>query len=472
MSLPATPSAKSNAPEFSVSEISNALKRVVESNFSYLRVRGEISGLKIAASGHVYLSLKDDKSVLSGVCWKGVASRLRFRPEDGLEVIVTGKLTTYPGRSNYQIVIESMEPAGEGALMALLEARKKALAAEGLFDENRKLPLPFLPTRIGVITSPTGAVIRDILHRLQDRFPRHVLLWPVLVQGEGAAEQVAAAIEGFNHITQPQQKPDLLIVARGGGSIEDLWPFNEEIVIRAVAQSTIPVISAVGHETDTTLIDYVSDRRAPTPTAAAEMAVPVRADLLYSIREYQQRLDSLTRQKLQQQRQHLTGLGRGLPKPQEILYYAQQSLDNISDKLARSLRQMTMVKRHQLQQAGSGLRVTSIQLSIQQQQQRLVELMERLNRAQKQRITQESSRLKHLTAQLGLLDHQNVLKRGFVIVKTEEGKLLTNSKDVKGESSLRMQFADGEISYPASATPKPRKTAKQPATATQQESLF
>ncbi len=276
-----------NAHEYSVTEVSLALKRTVEDQFGYVRIRGEISGCKRAASGHVYLALKDDKSVLDGVMWKGVAGKLNFRPEDGLEVLVAGKLTTYPGRSKYQIVIDKMEVAGEGALMALLEKRKKEMAAEGLFDPSRKLLIPYLPKVIGVVTSPTGSVIRDILHRLADRFPRHVLVWPVLVQGEGASKQIAEAIDGFNVLEEGGDipRPDTLIVARGGGSLEDLWCFNEEDVIRAVSRSKIPLISAVGHETDTTLIDFVSDFRSPTPTAAAEKAVPVRDDLVYTVRD-------------------------------------------------------------------------------------------------------------------------------------------------------------------------------------------
>ncbi|MBT5073565.1 MAG: exodeoxyribonuclease VII large subunit, partial [Kordiimonadaceae bacterium] len=275
----------SNAQEYTVTELSLALKRTVEDQFGFVKIRGEISGCKRAASGHVYLNLKDDKSVIDGIMWKGVAGRLTFRPEDGLEVVCSGKLTTYPGRSKYQIVIDKMEVAGEGALMALLEKRKKELAAEGLFDQERKQAIPYLPKVIGVVTSPTGSVIRDILHRLSDRFARHVLVWPVLVQGEGAAKQIADAIDGFNamDVHGDIPKPDVLIVARGGGSLEDLWCFNEEEVARAVARSNIPLISAVGHETDTTIIDYVSDFRSPTPSAAAERAVPVRDDLIYTL---------------------------------------------------------------------------------------------------------------------------------------------------------------------------------------------
>src|SRR5580658_9182206 len=285
--------ARPNLPELTVSELSASLKRTVEDTYGYVRVRGEISGYRGPhSSGHVYLALKDESAKIDAVIWKGVFGRMRIKPEEGLEVIVTGKLTTYPSRSSYQIIVETLEPAGIGALMALLEERKQKLAAEGLFDEARKQLLPYLPNVIGVVTSPTGAVIRDILHRLADRFPRHVLLWPVKVQGDGAADEIAAAIRGFNALPAegPIPRPDLLIVARGGGSIEDLWSFNEEIVVRAAADSMIPLISAVGHETDVTLIDFAADRRAPTPTAAAEIAVPVKADLLARIDDLARRL--------------------------------------------------------------------------------------------------------------------------------------------------------------------------------------
>src|ERR1700754_336436 len=285
---------QANVAEFTVSELSAALRRTVEDAYGYVRVRGEVSGYKgPSPSGHVYFRLKDDKAVLESVIWKGVFGRMRVKPEEGLEVIASGKLTTFAGSSKYQIVIDSLEPAGVGALMALLEARRVKLAAEGLFDEARKHLLPFLPEVIGVVTSPTGAVIRDILHRLADRFPRHVIVWPVKVQGEDSAGQVAAAIRGFNALPESGKirRPDLLIVARGGGSLEDLWSFNEEIVVRAAADSMIPLISAVGHETDVTLIDFVADRRAPTPTAAAEMAVPVKSELIA-------RIDSLARRSL------------------------------------------------------------------------------------------------------------------------------------------------------------------------------
>ncbi len=312
---------KDNVREYTVSELSLALKRVVEDAYPHVRVRGEISGFKRAASGHVYLTLKDEEAALDAVMWRGTAGVLRFAPEDGLEVVCTGRLTTYPGRSRYQLVIERMEPAGIGALMALLEERKKKLAAEGLFDPARKRPLPFLPEVIGVVTSPTGAVIRDILHRLAERFPRHVLVWPVVVQGERAAAEVAAAIAGFNRLKPggAVPRPDLLIVARGGGSIEDLWAFNEEIVVRAAAASTIPLISAVGHETDTTLIDFAADKRAPTPTAAAEMAVPVRADILARVLERAARLIQAEERLLAEGRTALSSFARALKRPSDLL---------------------------------------------------------------------------------------------------------------------------------------------------------
>src|SRR5579863_9930566 len=337
--------ARANLPEYSVSEIAALLKRTIEQNFAYVRVRGELSGFKRHGSGHCYFALKDADAVLDGVCWR--TTRLALKPEDGMEVVCTGRLTTYPGRSRYQLVIESMELAGVGALLKLLEDRRKRLAAEGLFDEARKQKLPFLPDVIGVVTSPTGAVIRDILHRLADRFPRRVLLWPVAVQGEGAAEQVAAAIEGFNRLpeTGPIPRPDLLIVARGGGSLEDLMAFNEEIVVRAAAASTIPLIAAVGHETYTTLIDHASDKRAPTPTAAAEMAVPVRIELLGQVRDVGSRLVTALLRLFDERRLRIEGLSRGLPEPRSLLETATQRLDDRAERLANGLSQFLSVKR-------------------------------------------------------------------------------------------------------------------------------
>src|ERR1700679_2583193 len=321
--------AKANLPEFSVSEIAAALKRTVEDSFPFVRVRGEISGLKFHSSGHVYFDLKDDKAVLNAVIWRGQAQRLRVKPEQGLEVVCTGRISTYAGSSRYQIIVEQVELAGLGALMAMLEERKKRLTAEGLFAAERKKKLPYLPDVIGVVTSPTGAVIRDIMHRLAARFPRRVLLWPVAVQGERAASEIAAAIRGFNALPVggPVPRPDVLIVARGGGSIEDLMAFNEEIVVRAAAESAIPLISAVGHETDTTLIDFASDARAPTPTAAAEMAVPVREDLLAQVLDHGARLWQALRRVVADRRERLGLVSRALGDPSRAIEPLLQRLD-------------------------------------------------------------------------------------------------------------------------------------------------
>src|SRR5215470_3103502 len=329
-----------NIPEWTVSELSAALRRTVEDTYGHVRVRGEISGYRGPhSSGHAYFALKDEGARIEAVIWKTAFGRMRIRPEEGLEVIATGRLTTYPGRSSYQIVIESLEPAGLGALMALLEQRKRKLAAEGLFDESRKQRLPYLPSTIGVVTSPTGAVIRDILHRLAERFPRHVIVWPVRVQGDGAAEEIAAAIRGFNALPRdgPIPRPDLLIVARGGGSIEDLWAFNEEIVVRAAADSVIPLISAVGHETDVTLIDFVSDRRAPTPTAAAEIAVPVRTEMIGRIEGLARRALSCWARGHDHRRTELRAALRALPSADALLAAPRQRLDGAADRLPRAL---------------------------------------------------------------------------------------------------------------------------------------
>src|SRR2546430_682018 len=333
-----------NAPEFTVSELSSALKRTVEDAYGHVRVRGEISGFRGAhSSGHCYFALKDEGGKIEAVSWKFAHARMRFKPQEGLEVIATGKLTTYPGSSKYQIVIEALEPAGIGALMALMEERKKKLAAEGLFDAARKQELPWLPEVIGVVTSPTGAVIRDILHRLEDRFPRRVLVWPVKVQGDGSAEQIAAAIRGFNALPEGGRipRPDLLIVARGGGSLEDLWSFNEEIVVRAAAESRIPLISAVGHETDITLIDFAADKRAPTPTAAAEMAVPVRSELLAEVSVLARRTMICWQRGQEGRRNELRAAVRALPAAGELLAIPRQRADAATAALPRGRRANT-----------------------------------------------------------------------------------------------------------------------------------
>ncbi|MFS4438745.1 exodeoxyribonuclease VII large subunit [Paracoccaceae bacterium GXU_MW_L88] len=354
-----------NAPEFSVSELSGAIKRTIEGAFGHVRVRGEVGRVSRPRSGHLYLDLKDDRSVIAAVCWKGVAARLATLPEEGMEVIATGRLTTYGGQSKYQLVIDDIAPAGAGALMAMLEARKKALAAEGLFDESRKKPIPWLPEIIGVVTSPSGAVIRDILHRLRERFPRKVLVWPVAVQGQASAPEVARAIQGFNALTPggALPRPDLLIVARGGGSVEDLWGFNEEAVVRAAAASEIPLISAVGHETDTTLIDFVSDRRAPTPTAAAEMAVPVRAELMAWLGDQEARRLRAMEARLSRARERLTDLRRGLPRPEALTAEASQKLDYLGDKLPRLLAGSVQTRRTKLAEVNFGRHLLGENLS-------------------------------------------------------------------------------------------------------------
>ncbi|NRB01524.1 MAG: exodeoxyribonuclease VII large subunit, partial [Rhodobacteraceae bacterium] len=358
MDLIDDPKPGENAPEFTVAELSGAVKRVIEGEFGRVRVKGELGRVTIARSGHIYTDVKDDRAVLSSVIWKGQAARLAIRPEEGMEVVATGRLTTFPGQSRYQLVIDDIRPAGVGALMAMLEKRKKALEAEGLFDPARKQPIPFLPEVIGVVTSPTGAVIRDILHRLRDRFPRRVLIWPVAVQGDRCAPEVTNAIRGFNALAPNGSipRPDLIIVARGGGSIEDLWGFNEESVVRAAADSQIPLISAVGHETDTTLIDYASDRRAPTPTAAAEMAVPVRLDLMSWCDEQGARLLRGLTQSVTSRRQRLNDLSRALPRPQTLLSDPRQRLDRAEYALPGALRSVVDRARAKYTEASAVLR--------------------------------------------------------------------------------------------------------------------
>ncbi|MCF8473176.1 MAG: exodeoxyribonuclease VII large subunit [Emcibacter sp.] len=438
----------SNAPEYTITALSMALKNMVEDKFGYVRLRGEISGLKRAASGHVYLALKDEKSVLDAIMWKGVAGSLTFRPEDGLEVICTGKLTTYPGRSKYQIVIDRMEPAGVGALMALLEERKKKLMAEGLFDPSRKKNIPYLPEVIGVVTSPTGAVIRDILHRLQDRFPRRVIVWPVLVQGEGAAGQIAEAIRGFNNLMPNMDdipRPDVLIVARGGGSLEDLWAFNEEIVIRAVAESTIPVISAVGHETDTTLIDYVSDLRAPTPTAAAEHAVPVRDDLLYTVLDLNLRLKKSIRRLLDSKVEILKGLSRGLPKPSDMLALSRQRLDDISERLPRSLSVFLERRQMKFDNISRLLRPDMLLRDIQQSQTRVVQFSERAIRAETHILNQKTHHYNAAERLFESLNYKRVLDRGFAVIWNMEKRTVTSASHIKQGQILDIEFRDGHV---------------------------
>ena len=433
-----------NLVELTVSELSGQVKRLVEDSFGRVRVRGEMGRVSRPASGHVYFDVKDEKAVLSGVMWKGTVQKLTMQPEQGLEVIVTGKLTTFAGQSRYQMVVEAMEPAGEGALMALLEARKKQLAAEGLFDESRKRDLPYLPETIGVITSPSGAVIRDILHRLADRFPRHVLVWPVRVQGETCAEEVAKAIAGFNALPEdgPVARPDVLIVARGGGSLEDLWGFNEEIVARTAAQSDIPLISAVGHETDTTLIDYAADdRRAPTPTAAAEMAVPVRADLAAQINDIETRLLRAQTRRLEQTRQHVDGLARGLPKLEDMLALPTQRLDAVAQRLAGGLQANITKQATRLGQSAVRLTPAALQSRMRFADERVRGLMARATRHMQSMMQQQLAGLEAMRRQLRLLSHENVLERGFALVLDESGKPLRRASRAKTGSLLDIRLA-------------------------------
>jgi len=468
-----------NIHEFTVSELSMAVKRTVEQGFSYVRVRGELGRVSRPASGHVYLDLKDEKAVLNGVIWRGVASRLKIAPEQGLEVVCTGKLTTYPGQSRYQIVIEQMEPAGVGALMALLEERKKKLSAEGLFDDAHKQPLPFLPQVIGVVTSPTGAVIRDILHRLDDRFPRHVLLWPVLVQGEKAAAQIAEAIKGFNRIkkTDDVPRPDVLIVARGGGSIEDLWPFNEEVVVRAAFDSKIPLISAVGHETDTTLIDFAADRRAPTPTAAAEMAVPVRAELTGQVKDLDARLLRAQTRLFEDRQKHVASLSRGLPRLDDILALPSQRLDNAGERLNGSLRLYIEKRGSDLTRLGQ-VSARPLLDQIRFGAERLDTLGARLARAVDGQVTRAADRVVNLDKLLRSYSHQGVLDRGFALVMGDDDRVVRRADDLQSGDRVSLRFADGRqsavIEGAASSAQKRPKKAKKTAKSgrAEQGSLF
>ncbi len=432
---------------YSVSEVSYAIKRMVEDRFGAVKLRGEITGYKLASSGHAYFRLKDDGAVIDAVMWRGTLSKLPLAPEDGLEIVASGKLTTYPGKSSYQIVVDFMEPAGAGALMALLEKRRAMLEAEGLFAAARKKKLPYMPQVVGVITSPTGAVIRDILHRISDRFPCHVIVWPVAVQGEGAAEQIVAAINGFNSLA-PNARcpiPDLLIVARGGGSLEDLWAFNEEIVVRAAAASAIPLISAVGHETDTTLIDYASDVRAPTPTAAAEMAVPVLAELRLAIAQMEARLHSGMTRQLQERGERLLGLARGLPKPQQLLQFATQRLDDITGRLQQALPVFIERKSQQWQLAVRGLSAQPILREIEQHAARLEDYVPRLHAGMVRRLQRAEEKIAALAGVLEQMNVQRILERGFVLVRDRTGRLATTLASAEKHKELQLQFADGTI---------------------------
>jgi len=463
------PAPGQNTPEFTVSELSGEVKRTLEGTFGRIRVRGEVGRVFKARSGHLYYDVKDDRSVLACTTWKGQVANLAVVPEEGLEVIVTGRLTAFGGQSKYNMNVEEVSVAGQGALMALLEKRKKQLESEGLFAPERKQALPYLPRFIGVVTSPSGAVIRDILHRLRDRFPRKVLVWPVAVQGANCAAEVARAIDGFNQFTPggALPRPDLIIVARGGGSVEDLWGFNEEIVARAAAASDIPLISAVGHETDTTLIDFVSDQRAPTPTAAAELAVPVRLELLAWTNDQGARMARSASQMVQQRRQRLRDLSRALPRVDRLLDDPRQRLDRMGDQLPNALIRGVQTRRLSLSEASAGLRPKALQQLVAARRERLNALSSRLslrpisqvlsqdrdhldraaqqlNAAQDRRLDRQRQRLDSMGRQLEILSYKATLSRGYAVVRAA-GQVVTSQAVAARATALEIEFADGTL---------------------------
>ena len=444
---------RSNIPEYSVSELSGSLRKTVEETFAFVRVRGEVSGFKRHSSGHLYFALKDAEAVLDAVCWRGQAVKLGLGPEDGMEVIATGRLTTYPGRSKYQMVVERMELAGQGALLKLLEDRRKRLMAEGLFAPERKRPIPFLPGVIGVITSPTGAVIRDILHRLAERFPRHVLLWPVAVQGDGAAAQVAAAIRGFNALAAggAVPRPDLLIVARGGGSLEDLMAFNEEDVVRAAAATEIPLISAVGHETDTTLIDFAADLRAPTPTAAAEKAVPVRSELVAGLAEQEARLVGAMMRGLDDRHRHLTQTFRALPNPRRVIEDCARRLDERAERLDNALPHLVERHRMELDRLATRLdhavrtRRAAEQAGLERGWLQLDQAGRRLALAMPRLLSDRSGHLDNSGKLLESFSYRKVLERGYAVIRDEHGHPVISAAAAKPGTGLALEFGDGTV---------------------------
>jgi exodeoxyribonuclease VII large subunit len=455
-----------NAPPYTVSELAFALKRTLEDAYGFVRLRGEISKVTRHASGHIYLTLKDDGAAIDGVVWRSAAQRLAHQPAQGLEVIVTGRVTTYPASSKYQIAIETLEPAGIGALLAQLERLKAKLAAEGLFAPERKRPLPALPAVVGVITSPTGAVIRDILHRIRDRWPCRVVVWPVVVQGETAAAQVMAAIQGFNAfaVTGPMPRPDVLIVARGGGSVEDLWAFNDEALARTAAASVIPLISAVGHETDTTLIDFVSDRRAPTPSAAAEMATPVLAELRASIADCQRRLSRVAARFLDERRHRLAAAVRGLPRPDDVLALATQRFNLSAERLSSALQRNAAVHERDLAAVGARLNPSLLERRRQSMVDQVAGIARRLRPAADRRLARAAEGLTALEKLRLTLDPNRPLQRGFARVHHAAGPLVRSADALTAGEGVRLVFKDGERAAvidgdaPARATRRPAKT--------------
>jgi exodeoxyribonuclease VII large subunit len=517
----------SNLAEYSVSEISGSIKRTVEDAFGHVRIRGEISGYRGPhASGHAYFSLKDEKARIEAVIWRGAFSKLKFKPEEGMEVIATGKVTTYPGSSKYQVVIEQLEPAGAGALMALLEERKRRFTAEGLFDEQRKRPLPHMPRVIGVVTSPTGAVIRDILHRIADRFPVHVIVWPVRVQGETSGTEVAAAIDGFNALVSGGAiaRPDVLIVARGGGSLEDLWGFNDEAVVRAAAASVVPLISAVGHETDWTLLDYAADRRAPTPTGAAEMAVPVRADLDAALSALSARLQGSLTRHVDQRRQALRAMARALPSIDMLLALPRRRFDEAAGQLGRALELNTVNKRRAFEARAARLTPATLAARLQQRRQRVIDAAAKVERIVERRFERARGALDSSAARLTLrpaeiridrareglatralraeraveriierrraamtqsarilssLDYRTVLKRGYAVVRDEADRPVPLASALAADNRISIEFADGRVdaltgaaASPAPGSSSPAKPRRTSAEKPQQGSLF
>ncbi len=489
-----------NLPEISVSDLAGAIKRTVEDAFGYVRVRGEISGYRgPSASGHVYFGLKDHSAKIDAVIWKGVFGRMKTRPEEGLEVIATGKVSTFPGSSKYQLIVESMEPAGVGALLAQLEERRKRLAAEGLFNPARKQMLPYLPAVIGVVTSPTGAVIRDIIHRIEDRFPLHVLVWPVRVQGESSPAEVAAGIRGFNAIKAggPIPRPDVIIVARGGGSLEDLWGFNDEAVVRAAAESDIPLVSAVGHETDTTLIDHAADLRAPTPTGAAEMIVPVRAELLATTGDLGARLDGGLRRLVERRKTELRATARALPTPETLLAVPRQRLDVASQRLpsglkagldrrrialsrlanrleSKSPRSELARRRGKLDSVADRLvnalrgRLSRAMTDISREREKIAGLDSRLAMALRRQIQRRSDRLDNAAKLLKGYSYEGVLARGFALVLDEKRQPLRSVAAAAPGSVITVQVADGR--FGAVVGGKPQATKPKPPDSVSQES--